>query len=118
MSRIGPVAAVLCCKEPQAAIDCLVDKLGFTLGGSVGEGPAWASLTLGGLEIMVLGGDYPAPAQDWAAYIYVENGVDALYADAVQRGADIKGPPIDKPYNNREFEARLPDGRIIVFGGS
>ena len=118
MMRIGPIAAVLCCREPRPAIDYLVEKLGFTLNGSVGEGPAWASLMLAGVEIMVLAGDHPAPAPDWAAYIYVENGVDDLYAQVLERGADLKGPPVDKPYKNREFEAIMPDGRIIVFGGS
>jgi hypothetical protein len=25
-----------------------------------------------GVELMVVAGDYPAPAQDWAAYLYVD----------------------------------------------
>ncbi len=55
------------------------------------------------------------PAQDWAAYLYVD-GVDDLYAEFLARGADLKGPPVDRPYDSRDFEVRLPDGRTLVFG--
>jgi uncharacterized glyoxalase superfamily protein PhnB len=82
----------------------------------VGDPPAWASLLRDDVEIMLLAGEYPAPAQDWCVYIYVDDA-DELYEEAVERGADIKSPPADKPYHNREFEVRLPDGRVIAFGG-
>ena len=68
-----------------------------------------------GVELMLVCGDYPAPAQDWAAYLYVED-VYALHAEFTASGAAVLGPPVDKPYNCREFEARLPDGRVIAFG--
>lgn len=115
--KIGPAATVLCTSQPRVLIDHLVEKLSFRLDNSVGEGPSWASLYFGPCEFMVLGGDHPAPAADWCAYIYVEGEIDALYRSCVESGADLKGPPVLKPYNNREFEARLPDGRVIVFGG-
>jgi hypothetical protein len=60
-------APVLCVSEMAPAIDCLVNKLGFELINSVGDPPAWASLVRDDVEVMLLGGGYPAPAQDWCA---------------------------------------------------
>jgi hypothetical protein len=109
------VAPVLCVSAIKPVIDYMVERLGFRLGGTAGDLPSWASLARDGVEIMLVCGDYPAPARDWAAYLYVK-GVDALYAEFTARGADVIGPPQNKPYNNREFEVRLPDGRLLAFG--
>lgn len=109
-------APVLCVREIVPMIEHFVDALGFTLLNAAGKPPRWASLTRDSVEIMLLAGDYPPPAADWAAYIYVD-AVDTLYEELLTRGALLKGPPVDKPYNCREFEAMLPDGRVIAFGG-
>jgi hypothetical protein len=76
----------------------------------------WASLVRDNTELMLLGGRYPQPAQDWAGSIYIDDA-DALHAEVASRGATIKSPPTNQPYNNREFEVVLPDGRILAFGG-
>lgn len=110
------VAPVLCVTDIPETRDYLVQRLGFIAQGSAGDPPSWASLCRNGVEIMLVCGNYPAPAQDWAAYIYVRNA-DDLYADFKARGADILAPPRNKPYNSREFEVRLPDGRLLAFGG-
>jgi hypothetical protein len=115
-AKLKSAAPVFCVSVAQPTIDYLVDRLGFTLVGSAGDPPAWASLVRDQMEIMVVCGAHPPPAQDWAAYIYVA-GVDELYAEFQRRGADLVGPPQDKPYNNREFEVRMPDGRLVAFGG-
>lgn len=108
-------APVLCTTAINPLIEYLVEKLGFALQGQAGDPPSWASLHRDGVEIMLICGNYPAPAQDWAAYLYVTN-VDALYEEFIARGADLPGPPRDKPYNSREIEVRLPDGRVLAFG--
>lgn len=115
--RVIAVAPVLCVSAIQPMLDYFVGNLGFVCQGTAGDPPSWASLHRNGVEIMLACGNYPVPAQDWAAYLYVKN-VDALYAECVQRGADVLGPPQNKPYQNREFEARLPDGRVLAFGQS
>ncbi|MGE0185296.1 MAG: VOC family protein [Hyphomonadaceae bacterium] len=116
-AKVLSVAPVLCVSVMKPAIDFFVDRLGFTLTGSAGEPPSWASLERNGSEVMLACGNHPRPAQDWAAYFYVEN-VDALYAEVEQRGADIASGLVDKPHKCREFEARMPDGRLIAFGQS
>ena len=115
--KVIAVAPVLCVSVIEPMLDYFVDKLGFACQGKAGDPPSWASLHRDGAEIMLACGVYPAPAQDWAAYLYVKN-VDALYAEFTQRGADVLGPPQDKPYQNREIEVRLPDGRVLAFGQS
>ena len=116
-AKVLSVAPVLCVSIMKPAIDFFVDRLGFTLTGSAGDPPSWASLGRDGVEVMLVCGNYPAPAQDWAAYFRIDN-VDALHAEAVQRGAHIASGLVDKPYKCREFEARMPDGRLIAFGQS
>ena len=108
-------APVFCVADIATTLAYFQDRLGFTMQGSAGDLPSWASMQRDGVEIMLVCGDYPAPASDWAAYIYVEDA-DALHADLKARGADLLSGPVNKPYGCREFEARLPDGRLLAFG--
>ena len=120
-SDIGSAAAlrssapVLCVSDIGTMLAYFEQRLGFRRQGSAGEMPSWASLQRDGVEIMLVCGDYPAPAADWAAYVYVTDA-DALYGEMKARGADLLGAPVDKPHGCREFEARLPDGRLLAFG--
>src|SRR3954467_5485957 len=90
-------------------------RLGFRAQGTFGEPPVWASLQRDGVEIMLTLGTAPSVAGTLAAYVYVDDA-DALYAELTGRGADLAGPPVDRAYRCREVEARMPDGRSIVFG--
>ena len=110
------IAPVLCVTDIRSMMDYMVDRLGFRVESTAGDMPSWASLARDEVEIMLVCGNYPPPAQDWAAYIYVRDA-DALYAEFQRRGADLLGPPVNKPYNNREIDVRLPDGRRLAFGG-
>lgn len=116
-AKLNSVASVFCISGTvKPTMDYMVDRLGFAVQGTAGEPPSWASLSRDDVEVMLVCGNYPAPAQDWAAYIYVESP-DELYAEFSTRGADLLGPPVDKPYGLREFDVRLPDGRRLAFGG-
>jgi uncharacterized glyoxalase superfamily protein PhnB len=110
-------APVLCVSDMQAMMQHFEHQLGFRMQGSAGDLPSWASMQRDSVEIMLVCGDYPAPAADWAAYVYVEDA-DALYAELTDRGADLVAQPTDKPYGCREFEVRLPDGRLLAFGSN
>ena len=114
--RLRSASPVLCVRDIAPAAAAL-ERLGFRMQGSAGDPPSWASIQRDAVEIMLLCGNFPDPAQDWAAYIWVDD-VDALHAEAVERGAALKGPPADQPYACRQFEAVLPDGRLIAFGQS
>lgn len=114
---LGAVSPVLCVTEMAPAMDFFVRALGFTQTGSAGEGPSWASFQRDAVEFMLLCSPGPTPqaVQDWAAYVRISDA-DALHGELVQRGASVTGPPEDKPYRCREFEVRMPDGRLIAFG--
>ena len=90
-------------------------RLGFREAGRFGEPPVWASLQRDGVEIMLTSGSAPAAAGALAAYVYVDDA-DALHAELAGRGAELPGPPVDRAYQCREVEARMPDGRSILFG--
>ena len=116
-SKVRDVAVVLPVCESRSMISYFVDRLGFRLQGSVGDLPSWASLERDGCEVMIVCGNHGAPAADWAAYFYVDDA-DALYKEYIGRSADVSAQPTDKPYGLREFEVRLPDGRLLAFGGA
>ena len=116
-SRLCNAAPVLCVGDIRTMLDYFEGKLGFRMQGSAGDLPSWASLERDGVEIMLVCGNYPAPAPDWAAYVYVTDA-DGLHAEMKERGADLVGGPEDKPYGCREFEVRLPDGRLLAFGAN
>ena len=108
-------ASVLCVNDIRTILAYFEGPLGFRLEGSAGELPSWASVQRDSIEIMLVCGNYPAPAADWAVYVYVTDA-DALHAEFKANGADLVADPVDKPYGCREFEVRLPDGRLLAFG--
>ena len=108
-------APVLCVRDIRTSLSYFENQLGYRLQGSAGDMPSWASLQRDGVEIMLVCGDHPAPAADWAVYVYADDA-DALFAEMKGRGADVLAAPVDKPYGCREFEVRLPDGRLLAFG--
>jgi hypothetical protein len=100
-------------------------NLGFALAGHFPDAEPWAyaSLQLGGAEIMLLGlPGYVKPeavalrqAGGWDAYIRMD-GVEALYR-ALEEKDFIRMPLKLQPYENWEFEVRDPNGYILAFGG-
>ncbi len=115
--RLLHATPVLNVGKAQPTIDYLVQMLGFRLENTVGTPIAWAALVRDKIDLMLLAErDYPASPPGWASYIYVDDA-DALHAEFASNGADIVCPPTDQPYNNREFEVRLPDGQLLAFGG-
>ena len=84
----------------------------------------WASLLLGGVEIMFWLKDaaqreylYPLPISkepaNFIAYFYVDN-VEALY-DQVKDRARVLAAPKDQPYGIREFTVLDPFGFLLTF---
>ena len=96
-----------------------MDVLGFTR--DFGDGSdGWSFLSRGGFRVMLGHCPDATPAGEvgdhsWYAYVIVE-GVDALYGDVRQRGAEIVSALATKPWGLRDFSVRTPDGHRIVFG--
>jgi len=122
MATINGLSLVLCVSDLPVMRDYLAQKLGFRVHnqfapGGEGTPVIFASLIRGHAEIMLMRRDYPQPPADWVAYVWTDDA-DALYAEFAAAGADLVCAPEDKPYNNREFEVRLPDGRVLAFAHS
>lgn len=122
MATLNGLSLYLCVRDLPSMRDYLAGRLGFRIQNQFapeGEGTpvVWASLIRGHAEIMLAQRDHPLPPADWVAYVWVDDA-DALYAEFEAAGADLVCAPEDKPYNNREFEVRLPDGRVLAFAHS
>ena len=50
-----------------------------------------------------------------SCYVYVRDS-DALHADLIAKGADVRTEPVSRPWGLREFEVRDPDQNRITFG--
>lgn len=107
---------VLDCTDISRSLAFYKDKLGFAAS-TFGEPPTFAILQRGtvtlGLAIAEPG--KAAISRNWIAYIYVADA-DALYAEFNRHGLKLTEPPIDKPYNCRDFTIDDPDGHLIAFG--
>jgi catechol 2,3-dioxygenase-like lactoylglutathione lyase family enzyme len=55
------------------------------------------------------------PPDMFDAYFWVDD-VERMYADVVERGAEVVHGPVEQGYGLREFRVRDPDGYILAFG--
>ncbi|HEY7687993.1 MAG TPA: VOC family protein [Dongiaceae bacterium] len=81
---------------------------------------AHAQMTLGTGMIMLGSAGKPDPANPWSSerqgiYVCVDD-VDAHYARAKAKGAEIVRELADTDYGSREYSARDPDGHLWSFG--
>ena len=111
-------------RDARAAIDWLVEALGFEVGMVVdGEGDrdvAHAQLTLGSGTIML--GSEASSADRWGShagqgwvYVAVEDP-DALFERARAAGAEVVMEPTDTDHGSRDFAIRDPEGNLWSFG--
>lgn len=117
MFKVNAAQHVLAVKDLEKAESYFLDKLGFSVRFRV-EG--WSFLSLGSFHVMV--GQCPdaLPAGDthehsYFAYVNCE-GIDRIYRDYQQRGAEIFQAISDKPWGLREFGVATPEGHRIMFG--
>lgn len=108
---------VLAVKDLKIETAYYADKLGFDHDFSA---PGWEFLSFGIFKVMLgeCSDEMTAEAtgnHSWFAHCMVEN-VDEVYAEFLERGAQILSPISDKPWNIRDFSVVTPDGHRIVFG--
>ena len=111
---------ILVCEDIPAAHDFLVDAFGFCSGGihrdAAGQA-VHAEIRSGDLIIWLhrvaterkLVSPRSLPASSVGLVVYVED-VDAHYARARARGAQLESEPRDMPYGQREYGARDCEG--------
>jgi uncharacterized glyoxalase superfamily protein PhnB len=117
--RIVNSRSVLAVRDLALSTRFYIDVLGFQR--DFGDGSdGWSFLSRDNFRVMLGECADEQPAGDtgnhsYYAYLVVE-GLDELYAEVSQRGAEILSKPANKPWGLREFGVRTPDGHRIMFG--
>ena len=101
------------------AVDFYVDKLGFARPPLWGDPAVFAMPTRDGFIVMLNQVEQMEPrpqgGDTWDAYFWCDDA-DSLCAEFKAAGAPIEYGPLDRPYGNREFALRDPDGYLLAFG--
>jgi len=100
--------------DVRAAVDFYVHELGFRASFSWGDPPTIAGVQLGEVELHLSGNGTPNP--DGGYVYFVVGDVDELHAFHAGQGVPLAGPPEDKPWGLRQYEARDLDGHRLLFG--
>lgn len=117
MFKIKATQYVLAAKNLDTTESYFLDKLGFSVRF---RADGWSFLSLDSFHIMLGHCPDEISARDtyehsYFAYINSE-GIDEIYSDYQQRGAEIFQPISDKPWGLREFGVATPDGHRLIFG--
>lgn len=108
---------VLAVKDLKVEAAYYIDKLGFARDFTA---PGWEFLSFGIFKVMLGECADEVTAEEtgnhsWFAHALVEN-VDEVYAEFIERGAQILSKIENKPWGIRDFSVVTPDGHRIVFG--
>ena len=108
---------VLAVKDLAIEAAYYIDKLGFERDFTA---PGWEFLSFGDFKVMLgeCSDEMTAEAtgnHSWFAHALVEN-VDEIYAEFIERGAEILSQIANKPWGIRDFTVVTPGGHRIVFG--
>ena len=109
-SRIHPALQV---RDLPAALDFYTQKLGFTLGFTYGDPPAFAGVNLDEISMFLQPGT-PSPAGCWLAFVV--GSADELFEFQSANGVEVVEPPGDRDYGLRDYSVRDLDGYVLSFG--
>jgi predicted enzyme related to lactoylglutathione lyase len=98
----------------EPAVSHLFDVFGFELELREEE-MGLALLQRDAVGVAVVRTAHPAVNETTAGYIGV-SGVEALHAQALERGAVVAMPLTDHPWGLRDFVAEIPGGHRLAFG--
>jgi uncharacterized glyoxalase superfamily protein PhnB len=112
VARFERVSPILCVSDVPASIAYYVGKLGFRHGFAWGEPTSFAGVTRDGVEVMFCRDGQGSPGTWFTIWV---DDVDGLYAELVERGAEIRQPPISLAWGVREMNVADPDGPRIRF---
>jgi predicted enzyme related to lactoylglutathione lyase len=93
------------------------DVCGFRITNSFGEPPVFGIVERDGHGLHVKRGEprtRRSSEEAWDAYFEVQ-GIDALHAEFVAKGARVIRSPEVMPYGLKEFDIVDPDGHVLCF---
>jgi len=111
MDEFTGVVPILNVKNLQASLDYYLNKLGFE---KKWETPTFASVGRGKATIFLCEGGQGQPGTWMSIFLH---DVDALYAEYQQRGALIREPPMNFPWEHREMLVEDLDGHRLRMSG-
>jgi len=124
-ARLDNVAAILVSPDLRRTAEYYRDVFGFELVEHYEAADAFATLYRDNVEIVVVQARFGEVESNTARYgagydVYLDPedvaGVDALYAELKETGAQIVSEPAMTPYGSYEFVVEDVDGRLIGIG--
>jgi uncharacterized glyoxalase superfamily protein PhnB len=109
----GAVIPVLAYPDVEQAVEWLCDTFGFTERWRAGSHRA--QLAIGDAAVAVTEG---GSVSGGANVMVRVDDVDAHYAHAKRKGAQVSGPPVDYPYGERQYTAIDLGGHTWMFSQS
>ncbi|MEM6296065.1 MAG: bleomycin resistance family protein [Myxococcota bacterium] len=104
---------ILNVRDLQASFRYYRDTLGFRVDWEHGDPPDFGSVTRGNATIFLCEGCQGTPG---AWMMVFARDVDTLHEEFAERGALIRMPPKDMPWDMREMHVSDPDGNVLRFG--
>ncbi len=120
-NRMKSAIPIVPCANLEAMMEFYVDRLGFERRWAwqdpdkPGSAPTDGGVGCGEVQIFFMtDADLAARSSDREIMIFTED-VDAQYRDHVTRGAPVSGPPVDEPWELREYSIIDPHGNRLRF---
>ena len=115
MTRFVECNPIVTVSDVSAAKRFYLDALGFSVDFDAGE---VLGLVKDEVLILLISQDSENVRQLPGSSIisFLTDEVDLLYDQCVAASADILVEPEDRPYGQRDFSVRDPDGSVLVFG--
>lgn len=114
--RVTRATPVIMVSDLSASRGYYTRRLGFTVEWGGEDGAIMSGMSRGAAHIMVFqGAPWFAGSRPWSWVCFDVEAVDELYEELVGRGARIKQPPANFPWQY-EMIAEDLDGNILVFG--
>jgi catechol 2,3-dioxygenase-like lactoylglutathione lyase family enzyme len=115
-TRLTAFAVVFTVREPQASLEFLVSRMGFTEQFRLGNPVSYAIAYRDAVSIHLMPQSRsPDTLGHGTIYVFVPD-VDALHRELLGLGCPIEMAPADYFYGMREMSVRDPDGNRITFG--
>jgi uncharacterized glyoxalase superfamily protein PhnB len=115
-AKLCSAATTFAVRDVARSVEHYRDVLGFRVAFTYGEPIFYAGLTRDAVTIhlQAAANTKRQPGQG-SVYVFV-TGVDALYRELEERGAELLNEPQDYPYGMRDFNVADPDGNELCFG--